>query len=44
VLLGILALTGHNPVVLSVVSLIALGAASLLGDSPITERRFGMAG
>jgi divalent metal cation (Fe/Co/Zn/Cd) transporter len=44
VVLGILALTGHNPVVLSLVSMIALGAAILLGDSPITDRLFGMAG
>lgn len=44
VVLGILALTGHNPVVLSLIAMIALGAAILLGDSPITDRLFGMAG
>lgn len=44
VVLGILALGGHAPDVLSLIAMIAIGAAVLLSDSPMAERFFSLFG
>ena len=41
VVLGILALTGHDPATLTIVALLSVGAALLIGGSLLTARLFG---
>jgi hypothetical protein len=44
VVLGILALTGHDPATLTIVALLAVGAALLIGGSMLTARLFSALG
>lgn len=43
-MLGILALTGHAPVTLTVVAMLSVGAAILVSGSVLASRLFGVFG